>query len=67
MILYTPISITDIYPETSDMFVNRKYIEHEGRLIAVERNSEGAYQMIQLLSTDPQDFLDDKYSPGTII
>ncbi|AXI09135.1 hypothetical protein CV093_09945 [Oceanobacillus sp. 143] len=67
MILYTPLAITDIYPDISNTFENRTYIEYEGKLIAVDKNTDGSYQMIQLLSTDPQDFLNDNYAPGTII
>ncbi|RDW17783.1 YlzJ-like family protein [Oceanobacillus chungangensis] len=67
MILYTPVAITDIYPNTSDLFENRTFIEHEGKLIAVDKNTDGSYKLIQLLSTDPQDFLNDNYCPGTVI
>ncbi|HLS60212.1 MAG TPA: YlzJ-like family protein [Virgibacillus sp.] len=64
MILYTPLSKSDIYPEDHSETSKRKSILHEGKLLYVEESEPGSYQLLQLLSTDPQDFLDAKYSPG---
>jgi len=64
MILYTPLSEADIYPEDYSETSKRKSVLHEGRLLYVEELEPGSYQLLQLLSTDPQDFLDAKYTPG---
>lgn len=64
MILYTPLSKSDIYPEDHTEITKRKSVLHEGRLLYVEEQEPGSYQLLQLLSTDPQDFLDERYSPG---
>lgn len=66
MILYTPLSETDIFPteNTSDQ---REYLSYQGKNVIAERTTEGNYQLVQLLSTDPLDFLDETYTPGSIL
>lgn len=66
MILYTPLSQADIYPHSPDEYSNRQFISHEGRSLYVEQAANGSYQLLQLMSTDPQDFLKEAYTPGTI-
>ncbi|MGM8366473.1 YlzJ-like family protein [Virgibacillus sp. W0181] len=65
MILYTPLCESDIFP--NDKVDNREFISYQGKTVLAERNNEGSYQMLQLLSTDPQDFLNENYVPGTIL
>ncbi|HLR07983.1 MAG TPA: YlzJ-like family protein [Bacillota bacterium] len=67
MILYTPLASTDIFPHEEKDLANRQCISYEGKSMYVEQNKEGSYQLLQLLSTDPNDFLDARYTPGTII
>lgn len=64
MILYTPLQKTDIFPSEDDREV--QYISHEGRTLCVSETEEGTYELVQLLSSDPQDYLDAKYMPGAI-
>lgn len=64
MILYTPLQKTDIFPSEDDRGV--QYISHEGRTLCVSETEEGTYELVQLLSSDPQDYLDAKYMPGAI-
>jgi len=64
MILYTPLSQAEVFPESGSEFENLHCISHEGRLLIAEQNKNGSYRLVQLLSTDPQDFLDPKYTPG---
>ncbi|MDY0408205.1 YlzJ-like family protein [Paracerasibacillus soli] len=33
----------------------------------MEEQADGSFQLLQLLSTDPNDFLDQQYNPGTIL
>lgn len=65
MILYTPLSLEDIYPQAPEEYSNRQFISHEGRSLYVEQTADGSYQLLQLMSTDPQDFLKKTYTPGT--
>jgi hypothetical protein len=66
MILYTPLSQADIFPENSNDYSKRQCVSYQGKLLFVEEVDKGSYELLQLLSTDPQDFLDKKYSPGNI-
>lgn len=64
MILYTPLCETDVFPTKNDNMSNRQCVTHHGKMLYVEETEDGSYQLLQLLSTDPQDFLDPNYSPG---
>ncbi|GAB3066978.1 YlzJ-like family protein [Virgibacillus ainsalahensis] len=66
MILYTPLSEAEIFPHSTDEFSKRHFVSHEGKSLYAEQNTDGSYQLLQLLSTNPQDFLEEKYAPGTI-
>lgn len=65
MILYTPLAESDIFPPSPDDYTNRHCISVDGKLMIAERTEDGAYKMVQLLSTDPQDYLNQNYAPGT--
>jgi hypothetical protein len=67
MILYTPIASEDIYPQSDETFSNRHCVSYQGRNLYVEQLNDGSYELLQLLSTDPEDFLNTSYVPGTII
>ncbi|HLR66195.1 YlzJ-like family protein [Virgibacillus alimentarius] len=67
MILYTPLSQTDIFPDSNDSFNNRQWVSYHGMELYVEKRKDGSYQLLQLLSTDPQDFLNSNFTPGTIL
>ncbi|WP_099158154.1 YlzJ-like family protein [Virgibacillus ndiopensis] len=66
MILYTPLSETDIFPYSEEAFKSRQCVTYQGKEMYVEQSEDGSYQLLQLLSTDPQDFLDDRFTPGTV-
>ncbi|ALX47590.1 YlzJ-like family protein [Lentibacillus amyloliquefaciens] len=67
MILYTPLSETDIFPSSDQDFQKRHCVSHNGRQVYVEETQEGQFQLLQLLSTDPEDFMNPDYTPGTIL
>lgn len=66
MILYTPLSREDIYQQELN---HEAYslIQYQDRLCYAEKLSDGQYRLLQLLSTDPNDFLEESFVPGTII
>lgn len=66
MILYTPLAQSDIFPE-DNRNTNRLIVNHQNRPLYVEKNEDGNYQVLQLLSTDPNDFMDPQYQPGSIL
>lgn len=65
MVLYTPLVESDIFPSTES--TERKLISYEGRSLRVTSLESGEYEVEQLLSTNPQDFLNESFSPGAII
>lgn len=65
--LYTPLSETDIFPSNEEEFSKRQCVSYKGRSLHVEQLDDGSYQLLQLLSTDPQDFMDETFAPGTIL
>lgn len=67
MILYTPLSELDVFPTSEEDYTKLRSISYEGKNMYVENMSDGNYKIIQLLSTDPSDFLNENYSPGTLI
>ncbi|MFZ3576660.1 YlzJ-like family protein [Virgibacillus sp. DJP39] len=67
MILYTPMLESDIFPEDTNSHSNRSVIIHQNRSVYVEKNKDGKYQILQLLSTDPHDFMNPSYQPGAIL
>jgi len=66
MILYTPLSEMDIFPTSDDTFNKRCCVSHNGKMLYVEETTQGSYELLQLLSTDPNDFMDASFIPGTL-
>ncbi|WP_087972853.1 YlzJ-like family protein [Oceanobacillus rekensis] len=67
MILYTPLAQNDIFPMDLSEYDKIASVTYNGRTIHAERLQDGTYQIQQLLSSDPQDFLNTDFSPGRII
>ncbi|SFA76685.1 YlzJ-like protein [Lentibacillus halodurans] len=67
MILYTPLSETDIFPSADQDFQKRHCVSYNGKQMYVEEMEDGQFQVLQLLSTDPHDFMNVDYTPGTIL
>ncbi len=68
--LYTPLSMDDIFPrDPEDHGLMEWWVE--GRLCLVRRDKEGAPRLERLLSTNPEDYLDERFQPhrllGTIL
>ena len=67
MTLYTPMIETDIFPNQVDNNSERTVTTYQNKAVYVEKNEDGNYQIIKLLSTDPKDFMDPEYQPGSIL
>ncbi len=67
MIIYSTLSMEEIFPETSSQTANREYLSINGKQVYAEQLADGSYQLLQLLSTDPQDFLNNDYQPGAYV
>ncbi len=67
MILYTMMPAELIFPTDETQFSNQQYVELNGVSMVVEKNEEHGHRIVRLLSTNPQDFLNDEYMPGSTI
>lgn len=67
MILYTVIPQELIFQEKNDAFEKQSVIELNGLSLVVESISNDQCRIVQLLSTNPNDYLNTSYSPGSII
>jgi len=64
MILYTMMPQEFIYPISENDYNKQKIVDINGVSLIVEETSLRNYQVIRVLSTNPNDFLNDLYTPG---
>lgn len=67
MILYTPLAAADIFPQMEDTQAARQDISYGGKMVYTEQKNDGSYEVLKLLSTDPNDFLDQNFAPGSML
>jgi len=67
VILYTTVPYELIFPPEEEDFVRQKTILYQGVPLIVEQTDSQTLQVVRVLSTDPQHFLDARYLPGTKI
>lgn len=65
MTLYTvmPLELVFEQPAGNDVPVE---VESQGRRLLVQRSGQ-SWSVVRLLSTDPADFLDPRWQPGTTL
>lgn len=67
MILYTTMPQELVFQTISSEYEKKMVVEYDGIPLLVEKDEEQNYRVIQIMSTNPNHFLDDRYSPGTIL
>lgn len=67
MILYTTMPQELIFQDSNDSFTKQTILEHNGLSLVVEPVSTNQCRIVQVLSTNPYDFLNEAYTPGAII
>lgn len=67
MILYTMMPQELIFPYDADAFKNQQTVSYQGIPLLVEQTDQQNYQIIRVLSSDPQHFLNDQICPGAKI
>jgi len=67
MIIYTPLPIESVLNNPEEHQPQYMEINYQGKKVIVE--SVDAYQakIVQLISSNPNDYLDSSYTPGKII
>jgi hypothetical protein len=63
MVLYTPLSEHDIFPQSEASY---QLVSFKGRSLYA-REVDNKLHLVQLLSTNPEDFLKPEFAPGTIL
>lgn len=64
--LYTIVPYDDIFSET-DSIANRQEITIGGVIMQFEPGEGNLGKISRLISTNPQDYLNPRYQPGTIV
>ncbi|HWO96891.1 MAG TPA: YlzJ-like family protein [Bacillus sp. (in: firmicutes)] len=64
MILYTMMPEELVFPTDINVYDKQKVVQMNGVSVVVSENAQKQYEVVRLLSTDPQDFLKEQYCPG---
>ncbi|ARK30947.1 YlzJ-like family protein [Halalkalibacter krulwichiae] len=67
MILYTMMPQEYIFPEDDYNWKAQQVISCEDGHLVVEQVNSSQYRIIRLISGNPMSYLNEKYSPGSII
>jgi hypothetical protein len=67
MILYTTVPYELVFPYEMSVYTKQKTITLNGVPLVVDCTDPQNVQIVRVLSSDPQHYLDDRYSPGTKI
>lgn len=67
MIIYSPVPIEFIFEGYDQMKLNYREIQIENTTMVVDQISSSEGKIIRLISPNPQDYLNPKYQPGTMI
>lgn len=65
MILYTMMPQELIFPTQESEFGQQMEVTYDGVPVMVEQTEDHYYQIIRVISSNPDHFLDPKYTPGT--
>lgn len=66
MVLYTPLSLDDVWSENQTREVVFESVI-EGRQVLLRRGPDGMARLERLWSTEPNDYLDPAWRPGTVL
>ncbi|MBM7644404.1 hypothetical protein JOD45_000597 [Scopulibacillus daqui] len=64
MILHTICPLEDVLEQENKKNDKKLTMEINGVKLIVEESGVNEYEIIQLISSDPQHFLDTRYQPG---
>jgi hypothetical protein len=67
MIHYTMIPQEFIYPTDESEYGKQMMIHYDGIPLLVEQSTDQCYQVLRVMSTDPEHFLDSRCTPGSKI
>ncbi len=67
MIYWTPLELDQVFNGWDQLTNTSLVIQHEGRLLEIEPLGNGVGKITRLISSDPNDYLQLKFSPGELI
>jgi hypothetical protein len=67
MILYTMMPQELIYPTAENEFGKQLMVQYNGIPLLVEQTENNCYQVLRVMSSDPNHYLDDRCYPGAKI
>ncbi|MFD2443579.1 YlzJ-like family protein [Bacillus sp. CGMCC 1.16607] len=67
MILYTIMPQELIYPTDEQEFSKQMMVQYDGIPLLVEQNADQSFQVIRIISSDPNHYLDSRCTPGSKI
>ncbi|MFS0778622.1 YlzJ-like family protein [Neobacillus sp. 3P2-tot-E-2] len=67
MILYTTMPQEFIYPPKTEAFTKQQTVTYQGVSLIVEQMDLQNVQVVRILSSDPQHYLDERICPGAKI
>ena len=67
MILYTTMPQELIFQTPVSEFGKQEIIQYEGIPLLVERDENQSYRVVQVMSTDPSHYLNNRCVPGMIL
>lgn len=67
MILYTMMPHELVFPSEPEDYKKQRTIMYQGVPLLVEQLDHQTVQVVRVISSDPQHFLNDQYTPGTKI
>ncbi|WP_083248315.1 YlzJ-like family protein [Desulfuribacillus stibiiarsenatis] len=67
MIIYTPLPIESVLQSSEEVQPTYIEIEYEGRLVQLETIDNYQAKIVRLVSSNPNDYLNNTYMPGKII
>lgn len=67
MILYTTMPLEQVYPYENETQESQRIITYQGIPMLVEITDQQSIQIVRVLSSDPQHFMNDSYTPGSKI
>ncbi len=67
MILYTTMPQELVYQTQESEYAKQKVIDFEGIPLLVEMNENHDYRVLQVMSSDPSHYMDDRFCPGVIL
>ncbi|RSL33222.1 hypothetical protein D7Z54_11380 [Salibacterium salarium] len=66
MILYTPLAVESIFPPDEKAWENKRTVSIAHGSLTIEKGDEGTWIVAALHSSNPDDYMNADYQPGSV-